>query len=208
MNHPQLEKYNYMHNIILVDGCVNKLYKRSRNKNEIESDESDKTFFKFPLTYKKLPSYIHIKDNHFELPYELKHIANSIEKSKYLLDLNDDWDDEGAEATNLETYLRGIKFIVNYSTYIFVNTYETIDAPDIDILKDGSIIINWETDTSSFTIIFDKKNDEFAYYYAKMKNGQMPPLKYGIKTETGIDKITTVPWMANNLKLKRANRFL
>lgn len=209
MNHPQLEKYSYMPAILPVDSDWEKPYKEGRHKHEIEDYECDRPFFKVSLTYNKLPSNVYVNDSNFTFPYELRHISNSIEKSKYLLDLNQDWDDEGSAATNIETYLRAIKFIADYSTYIFRNMHEIIiDSPDIDILKDGSIIVNWETATSSFTIIFDKKNTEFSYYYAKVKNGQMPPLKYGVKTEMGIDKITTVPWMANNLKLKKARYFL
>ena len=209
MNHPQLEKYNYMPTTLPLYSRRKEPLRYNINKIEVEDSEWGNDFFKVSLTYNKLPINLCVNNNNFTLPHELKHIANAIEKSKYLLDLNHGWDEEEASATNVETFIKAVRFIIDYSTYILQNINNiVIDAPDIDILKDGSIIVNWETDTSSFAIIFDKSNAEFSYYYAKVKNGQMPPLKYGVKTDLGIDKITTAPWMANNLSLKKVTYFL
>lgn len=183
---------------------------RTELKNLLENSEEselDKSILKFSplLKYNRLPKTVSIGDNIFTLPYELEHIARSIEKSQWLLNLKDNWNDEGGIATNKETFLKAIKFIIEYSKYIFDELDRTIiDCPDIDILQDGSIIVNWETDGSSFSIIFDKRDTEFSYYYAKIKNGQLPPLKYAVKTNPGIDNLITAPWMAINLKLKKA----
>lgn len=146
--------------------------------------------------------YIYVGDNKFKLPPELKHIANSIENAKSLLNLVDDWDDEGSSPTDLKTLLKAANFIINYSNYIFNYIDSTIIAsPYMEVLRDGSILAVWETEKSSFTIVFNVIESEFTYYYAKRKDGQNPPLKYGIKENKIIDK-TTAQWMADNLKYK------
>lgn len=142
-----------------------------------------------------------IEGTSFSLPYELHNLAKAIDRSKKLLTLKDNWDEEGALATNIETYNKAIKFLVEYSIYILNSGpgQVVLDAPDIDILNDGSIVINWETKSATFTIIFDKSPTDIAYFYAKEYSEGSVPLKHGINLTKKIDKYTA-EWMSNNLK--------
>lgn len=151
---------------------------------------------------------IDIDGHRFYLNANLPHIAVAISKSGNLLKLKDDWDDEGAMATDFNTLEKAIKFTIDYTTYIY-NTFDKtiLDTPSIEILNDGAIAVNWETDISSFTIIFTKDLSDIAYYYAKVKDVNIPPLKHKINISIPIDKITTAPWMAEYLKYKQEKKF-
>jgi hypothetical protein len=127
----------------------------------------------------------------------LPHIAKAIANSKYILDLEEDWDDEGANATNLSTYDRAINFIRNYSIKIFQSGIR-ISAPTIEILRDGSIGVNWETSKASFLIVFDESNEKFSYCYGKNKINGIP-YKTGIENDNSVDE-SVASWMKKNLR--------
>ncbi|MCW3106504.1 MAG: hypothetical protein JWQ09_1010 [Segetibacter sp.] len=141
--------------------------------------------------------HIQIEDTNFSLPGPLKQIAEAINKSKEILSLNDDWDDEGASSTNFKTYLKAINFVVNYSKFILDTFKVIIDYPDIDILRDGSVSAFWETPRATFLIIFKKNNNPYSYFYGNNKVDEIP-FKYAIKNEGKIDQITA-EWMSANL---------
>ncbi len=83
-----------------------------------------------------------------ELPLQLEALYNAIEKSKYILDLQDNWDDEGSQGYTKETWYRAIQFIGNYAKWI-LNCFDTvIDTPKISHGPDGSIDILWKKATS------------------------------------------------------------
>ncbi len=141
---------------------------------------------------------INIEDKKISLPEKLKHIAEAIIESKYILKLNDNWDDEGSSATDLKTYIKAINFVVKYSEHI-LNTplQQVIDAPFIDIMRDGSISVLWDTDKAKFLIIFKKNENEFSYLYGEEKSTERP-FQYAIKNDNRIDEITAL-WMSRNL---------
>lgn len=141
--------------------------------------------------------YIKVGDNNLSLPYQLTHILEAINKSKEILSLDNDWDDEGANATNFKTYFKAITFVVNYSKYILETLKTVIDSPDIDIMRDGGVSVFWETAKATFLIIFKKNDTPYSYYYGNNKIDDVP-FKYAIKNEGEVDQITA-KWMCENL---------
>lgn len=129
----------------------------------------------------------------------LPHIAKVISDSKYILDFEEDWDDEGANATNLDTYNRAINFVRDYSIQIFMSAEPRIkiSAPSIEILRDGSVAVNWETKKASFLIVFDISNDKISYCYGKNKVNGIP-FKTGVENNNDVDEIVA-SWMRKNL---------
>ena len=80
---------------------------------------------------------------------------DAISESKYLLELEEDWDDEGANVTTFETYKNAVDFVITSSK--FLNNYNSkLEKPFIDITRDGSISVQWDTPKASFFIIFKK----------------------------------------------------
>ncbi len=73
-----------------------------------------------------------INNELFELPYELVHIGKGIIESKEILSNEDNWDEEGASATNVEAYTSAVRFVVKYSSYIYHLSSEVLVAPYIN----------------------------------------------------------------------------
>ena len=144
----------------------------------------------------KEPININIRHHEFILPYNLGQISDAILESEYLLDLEEDWDDEGADSTNFETYKNAIDFVISSSK--FLNTYSSkVEKPFIDITRDGSISVQWDTPKATFFIIFKKNNKEYAYYYGQEKETNIG-FKYRLKLSDKTDLIT-LSWMLQYL---------
>lgn len=193
------DKHNYLSSPLFYGKSEKYIPLYNNEDNERHENNNGKYFGIAELKYNRDPVVFSIEGYEFTLPSELKNISVAIEKSKYLLKLEEGWDEEEALPTTLETFLNSINFIVKYSTYI-VKEFDgvIIEPPDVDILKDGSIAINWEMPLATFTIIFDREPCEFSFYYAKDKKNPIP-LKYGIDINKSVDKYTAL-WMATNLK--------
>lgn len=131
-------------------------------------------------------------------PVCLKHIFDSIEEGKEILEYGYDWDDEGALATNSSTFLKATQFIVQYATYIYRNLSVILTKPYIDILRDGSVSVHWEAGKNrQLLIIFDKKEGQQAIFYAEQGDRKIP-LKGAIIPGEAIDESLAV-WMKNYL---------
>lgn len=134
----------------------------------------------------------------YDVPLCLKYIAKQIEEAKVILDYEDDWDDEGAVATDVNTFTKAIDFVVQYSVFIY-NSYKAIlKEPYIDILRDGTISVHWEASKNNqMLIIFKKDEGEIAYYYAQQGDRKIP-LKSAIIPGEQVDE-TLALWMMKYL---------
>lgn len=73
-------------------------------------------------------------------------VQKEIQESKYILDLADNWDDEGSKGYQLSTWQRATSFLSNLSAKAWDSFRVTIDAPKIYHGPDGSIDVFWKTD--------------------------------------------------------------
>src|SRR5450755_3365262 len=161
----------------IVEIKEEEIKKRETEKKSFE--DSYLGFIERLRRYNTEPIKIYIKDYEFVLPHALKNIVDAISESKYLLELEEDWDDEGANVTTFETYKNAVDFVITSSK--FLNNYNSkLEKPFIDITRDGSISVQWDTPKASFFIIFKKNNKEYAYYYGQEKETQIG-FKYRIK---------------------------
>ena len=151
------------------------------------------------LHYKQF-IYLKLKENVFTFKISLKHIALQIEEAKEILSYQKNWDDENAEPTDDLTFLKSAKFLFDYSSYIEGNYGIIIPAPYMDILKDGSIYLNWEMANSKFLIIFKKNMHPLAYFYGERidKKENKIPFKSAIEVDGDVDEITA-QWMKTYL---------
>ena len=74
---------------------------------------------------------------------ELGHVRDAIERSRTILDLEDDWDDEGAQAYSEEVWERAVEFVRTSATRVRDRFGRVIDAPAILPGPDGSIDLHW-----------------------------------------------------------------
>lgn len=59
-------------------------------------------------------------------------LAHEIEESKFILHLEENYDDAGALEHSESTWVRTIIFLTNYANWIYENTGKIIDTPQIN----------------------------------------------------------------------------
>jgi len=100
----------------------------------------------------------HNSEHIYKLSFYDPGIVKSIEKSKYILDLSDNWDDEGSVGYRFETWAKAIVFFSQYANYVY-DHYDIIIAPPfIDHGPEGSIDLTWQKE--NFRIIVNVKADK------------------------------------------------
>ncbi len=105
-----------------------------------------------------------------KVPRVFEGLKNAIEKSKYILELEDDWDDEGSLAYEKVTWLRAINFLLDYAN-AYYDQIKLITTPKIYHGPDGSIDILWENENISLLINIPE-DEEKANFYGKNIKGQ------------------------------------
>lgn len=108
----------------------------------------------------------------YELPIELDALKTRLQDtSKNILSLKDNWDEEGSQAFTDQTFSGVADFLVTYSKYIFKKYHKIIDIPYITPSGNGSIDIDWDTDSYCFLVNIAEKGDD-AEYYSSDQNRQ------------------------------------
>lgn len=104
---------------------------------------------------------------YYSVDIKLKSLIESVESSKYILDLEDDWDEAGALSCNEESYNNAIKLLIKYSKELLTQYSVIIKNPDISPCRDGSIDLEWRDDNSSLLINITTKSEIDIHYYAE-----------------------------------------
>ena len=81
-----------------------------------------------------------------------------IEDSKKILDLKEDWDDEGALPIDEDLYNESISFFMKYY-------YEGMSLPDISPCRDGSIDFYWSGENQLLINISKENQGYIATFY-------------------------------------------
>lgn len=100
----------------------------------------------------------------FSFPFELVHILNEIEDSSNIIDLDKNWDDEGALQISYETWEKASLFISNYSKWIYNNQNIIISEPDIAAVSDGSIDLTWSSEQARLLVNIKAIEITASYY--------------------------------------------
>jgi len=116
-----------------------------------------------------------------EIPHKFKDLYDNIEKSKYILELEDDWDDEGSPAYDKTTWIRAIMFIYNYTKKIYDEFGIVVDSPKISQGPKSSIDILWKTEIYRFLINIPKDHNKPASFYGDDYHDEQ--IKGTIKTD-------------------------
>ena len=80
----------------------------------------------------------------FVVPSRFGELAEQIGKSAYILEYEDNWDDEGSIAYSKITFSAAINFALKYSKAIWEEDFVLIDAPKILPGPKGSIDLLWD----------------------------------------------------------------
>jgi hypothetical protein len=120
----------------------------------------------------------------------------TINESKELLTLVENWDEQGAKKPDSGAYKVAINFLRLFADEIFRKNRVFLLSPYIDVMPDGSIYLHWDLNHTKFLIIFKRK--EGIHYFYGEKNGI--PFKGGIDMSQPIEEYShLMDWMKNNL---------
>lgn len=107
----------------------------------------------------------------FLLNRKLTSIYKAIQSSKSILDLKDDWDEDGALPCKPLIYTRAIEFLVRYANEVLVSHNFSIDYPEINLVKDGSIDLEWRDENYILLInILNTEKLDIHYYGEDLKS--------------------------------------
>lgn len=161
-------KLNYTTNssrdkyVSYMQPCSDWMYKSKHNYNDSDWNVNDvvviSTIEILPL--RKSPKLFYTKQNleietlegSFNLDEKLHNIYDAIQESKILLKYENDWDEEGAMGCNEIVYDRAINLLIKYSQNVFRYHNVSIDAPEINLGRDGSIDLEWRCGKSILLI--------------------------------------------------------
>ncbi len=108
---------------------------------------------------------LNIGERWFYLNSKLRHLYDVILDSRKILDLKEDWDQDGAIAVNKEIYFRAIETLIAYSNNVLNVHNIAINAPHISVAADGSIDLDWKTPTSELLLTILNTEDFSLHYY-------------------------------------------
>lgn len=94
------------------------------------------------------------------LPRSLRYVRDSIEDSRRILILAENWDDEGAHRILEPTWTRAVQFLANQARSLWETSGKLLDPPDISPVPDGSIDLHW--DRAGYELLINIPVDETA----------------------------------------------
>lgn len=97
-------------------------------------------------------------------------IEREIESSKFILELPEDWDEEGSPNYSEGTWKTATQFIRKTAFQFKKETDRWIDAPKITPSHDGSIDVRWKSSERSLLINFPADSSSPATFFGSDKN--------------------------------------
>ena len=99
----------------------------------------------------------------------LQGVRQAIEASKTILDLDDDWDDEGSVGYVEATWARAVDYLEKSAERLWDMHGIVLDPPEILPGPDGSIDLHWNQPDYEMLINFPSDEDSPAGFYADDK---------------------------------------
>lgn len=137
---------------------------------------------------------ISINGKQFKMPLDCIEIIKEIKSSSYILDLQDDWDDNGAIPIKKIVYNTALEFLINYSNALDQKGF-LLKTPEINPCRNGSVDLSWRTNNARMLInIQETPKGILAYYYGDINKGD-EPIKGNVQTEKIASHLLV--WMEN-----------
>ncbi len=76
----------------------------------------------------------------------IQRMEQAIQEARWILDLWDDWDDQGSPGYAEATWQRAIDFLMKNTLALWEDFGVHVDPPNIDPGPNGSIDLHWQTD--------------------------------------------------------------
>jgi hypothetical protein len=100
-------------------------------------------------------------------------ILQEIERSKSILDLENDWDGEGSSSYKAATLSRASDFLTDNALQLWEIHHIKLDTPSVSPGPDGSIDIHWKSTARELLINIPEEVGESGTYYGDNKAGQI-----------------------------------
>ncbi len=99
-------------------------------------------------------------------------LSSSIEASKKITELDENWDGEGSSGYSLDTWRRATNFLQDYAIAYWCEFFEPVVSPKILPGPDGSIDIYWKRDKQTLLINVPSDQTLPAQYYGDKGQGE------------------------------------
>lgn len=128
-----------------------KLTKSTWKKKEIEVDPQYNMLF--------------INDDiSLKIPTTNKELESVLIKGKYILDLKDNWDEEGSVGYTIESWKSAAKFIINFNRWIKGIFAGSLHLPKMHHGPKGTIDVVWHEDNFRLFVNIDYANNKGTFY--------------------------------------------
>lgn len=108
---------------------------------------------------------VEINENYYiELNETNLFLENPIIESKYILELKDDWDDEGAVGYNIDSLTTAIDFVMKFNNWIVSISKGILYTPKFHHGPQGTIDVEWSESNFRLFINIDKRNNKGTFY--------------------------------------------
>ncbi len=87
-----------------------------------------------------------------------------IEKSKYIIDLKDEWDNEGSIGYTIQTWEKAVNYLVKLINKTHLTKGIKISTPKIAHGPNGSIDIFWENNKFNLILNIKSDSDNISYF--------------------------------------------
>jgi len=92
-------------------------------------------------------------------------LFNEINQSKYILDFEDDWDEDGAKAYKSETWIKAVNILITYFNSAYDKFGEILSVPKIYHGPNGAIDLLWKSkDNYRLLVKVPEGSQELSFY--------------------------------------------
>ena len=121
--------------------------------------------------------------SHDQLSYEISdRIADAIESSRKILDLQDNWDQEGSKGYAESTWRRATEFVIRTAIEYENNSDSWVDPPKITPGPESSIDVRWKTSKRSILMNFPPEDDKPVEFFGS--DGNIDSIKGTLDTSS------------------------
>jgi hypothetical protein len=124
----------------------------------------NKRRFKSPKVDVKHISFKLGEASEIKIPIAIKELEEVFLKAKYILDLHDDWDDEGAFGYTIDSWKSGAEFLINFNKWLKDIFGGNLYLPKMYHGPKGTIDIIWQEKDFRLFINIDGLNNKGNFY--------------------------------------------
>ncbi|OFW10423.1 MAG: hypothetical protein A3G20_03005 [Acidobacteria bacterium RIFCSPLOWO2_12_FULL_59_11] len=106
-----------------------------------------------------------------DVQHPLEEAEQVIESSRAVLELEEDWDGEGASAITEETWQRAVTFLRRNALGLWEKKGVRVESPSIVPLNDGSLDIHWKVARKELLVNIPPDPGKRATYYGDNRQG-------------------------------------